>query len=116
MTTYFFDLDGTLVKQKKGLTEVMTEPLELLPGVIEKLNEINWANGQIIITTGRKESSRQRTIDELARLGIPYDQLIMGLNTSGKRVLINNLKENSDIPTAIAYNPRQDEGLINIDI
>ena len=40
--------------------------------------------------TGRRESVRQRTEEELRRIGIPWDTLLMGHADSG-RILINDI-------------------------
>ena len=112
----FLDLDGSIFKQKATLSEVINEPIELLPGVSERFNFWNWNGDQIILTTGRKESTRALTEKQLRDNGLYWDILIMGLNTLGPRILINNLKSNSDEPTAIAINLKENEGLINVTV
>lgn len=113
--TLFIDIDGTLIKHRGNLSNIYLKDPELLPGVIEKLNE--WdANGyKIILTTGRKESMRKITEDELLKFGIFYDQLVMGC-TRGERVLINDFKPNNDMIVASAIQINRNEGLSNIKI
>ena len=92
--TYFIDIDGTIITQD-GYTihEILCDGFDsavgVLPNVISKFEEW-WEAGHIIIlTTGRPESARQMTIEQLSSLGIFCHQLIMGVG-SGKRYLINN--------------------------
>lgn len=113
--TLFIDIDGCLIKHKGNLTcEILEEP-EILPGVIEKLNE--WdANGyKIILTTGRKESMRKITEEQLSKVGIFYDQLVMGINR-GERVIINDIKPGIDMRVCSAIQINRNEGLSNIKI
>ena len=93
--TIFCDLDGTLVKHTNPID--IQDPnleLEVLPGVYERLVEWDTKGYHIVITTGRKESSRDATIKQLQRARINYDQLIMGFG-GGDRILINDRKPNN---------------------
>jgi hypothetical protein len=88
----FLDIDGCLLKHHGGSSSVLpNQPLELLPGVKEKLDEWEVDGAQIIITTGRKESYRQFTEKQLFDCGVAYEQLIMGLGR-GERIVINDRK------------------------
>ena len=69
----------------------------------------------IILTTGRKESQRQKTEEYLSNLGIIYDQLVMGIG-GGDRVLINDRKPNSDRDTAYAISIDRNEGISDVKI
>jgi hypothetical protein len=114
--TVFCDLDGTLVKQPRDIT-LLASPefeLELLPGVKEFLHNIDSKRHHLVITTGRKESLRSATIKQLERVGIWYDQLIMGFGGS-ERVIINNTKWDSLEPTAHAVTVPINEGLLDHD-
>ena len=93
--TIFCDLDGTLVEHSNPID--IQNPnliLKVLPGVHERLREWDTKGYFIIITTGRKESARQSTQEQLRKAGIIYDQLIMGFG-GGDRVIINDRKPNS---------------------
>ncbi len=116
MTTILLDLDGCVFKQKPGLSEAILEPMELLPGVKSKFNDWNWQNVKLILITGRKESSRELTEKQLRDNGLFWDLLILGADAGGCRYLINNLKKDSEEPTAIAINLKENEGLINVTI
>lgn len=95
--TIFCDIDGTLVKHvQPHIASDINYEMELLDGVIEKLLEWDKNGYNIILTTGRKESLRKVTEHQLAKAGIFYDKLIMGIG-GGKRYLINDCKDNGEI-------------------
>jgi len=111
--TIFLDIDGCLIEHKGNLsTQILSKPT-LLPGTIEKLNEWEAAGHRIILTTGRKESMRKFTEQQLLELGIFYDQLVMGLNRS-ERIVINDGKPVGDMVTASAIQIKRNEGIKNI--
>jgi len=113
--TLFLDIDGTLIYHY-GIPNKQTKlhPI-MLPGVEEKLIKWEAEGHKIILMTGRRESERDITIKQLSDLGIVYDMLIMGINP-GKRIIINDLKPESDEPTALAFCVKRNEGLKNIEI
>lgn len=113
--TIFCDIDGTLVKHE-GLLKVSHKgaKLELLPGTLEKFLEWDLKGYKIILTTGRKESLREITENQLKDVGIFYDQLIMGLG-GGKRYLINDCKEDGT-EYAVAINLPRNKGVDGVDI
>jgi hypothetical protein len=110
--TFLLDLDGTLIRHQ---APPWAEPMEVLPGVIEKLREW-WNSGDcIVIATGRPECLRAMTELGLQRAGIYYHQLIMGL-TSGTRYLVNDMKPSAENHcTAFALNVKRNEGLSHED-
>ena len=114
--TIFCDLDGTLVEHSNPID--IQNPnliLKVLPGVHERLREWDTKGYFIIITTGRKESARQSTQEQLRKAGIIYDQLIMGFG-GGDRVIINDRKPNSERDTVYAINLTRNEGRENVEI
>ena len=113
--TIFCDIDGTLFRHGGDLyKQIMIKP-SLLVGVKEKIVEWDRKGYNIILTTGRKESCRKITEEQLARAGIFYDQLVMGLG-GGCRVLINDLKPNSEEPTAVAINLERNKGVKDVEV
>ena len=69
--TIFCDIDGTLVRHNPPTeTTNSNAELELLPGVLEKLLEWDKLGYNIILVSGRRESSRLATEKQLAKLGI----------------------------------------------
>lgn len=112
--TIFCDIDGTLVEHATPYhASQPTHNLNIIDGTIEKLLEWDRLGYNIILTTGRKESLRTQTTDQLSRAGIFYDKLIMGIG-GGERVLINDLKPNSDRETATAICLKRNEGIKNV--
>lgn len=111
--TIFVDLDGTIIKHNGSLDRQLGTPPELLPGVKDAFADWYRKDYRIIITTGRKESMRKATEEQLRSLGIFYDVLLMGLGR-GPRVIINDLKPDSGNSTAISVNIKRNEGLVNL--
>jgi len=114
--TIFCDIDGTLVKHfPPTKTTNHDVKLELLPGTIKKLLEWDKLGYNIILVSGRRESSRSATEKQLSNLGIIYDQLILGIG-GGKRYLINDKKDYSDEEYAVAINLDRNLGIGGISI
>ena len=111
--TIFLDIDGCVLEHKTCLTTIHDDWGSVLPNVYTKFNE--WASKgyKIILTSGRPESMRKYTEKQLTKLGLFYDQLIMGL-TNAPRILINDKKPNMNT-TAKAYNLDRDAGLGEIE-
>jgi hypothetical protein len=114
--TVFCDIDGCIFKHTGSMTGIMLDLAIVLPGVIEKFNEWDGKGYNIVLTTGRKESSRAKTEKSLRDAGLFWDHLIMGLG-GGPRVLINDIKPyDPNTPTATAINVVRDAGLGDVDI
>jgi hypothetical protein len=111
--TIVCDIDGTLIFHSGKLSEQIKNEPKLLSGVAEALDSWDKKGYRILLLTGRKESMRELTENQLKSLGIFYDQLIMGVG-GGDRILINDLKPNSDNPTAIAINVERNAGISNL--
>jgi FMN phosphatase YigB (HAD superfamily) len=113
--TIFCDIDGTLVKHHIPTKNTDTlNTLQLLPGTIEKFSEWDAKGYNIILTTGRRESMRKATEEQLAEVGIFYDKLIMGIG-GGDRIVINDNKPDGR-QTAFAFNIERDKGIKDIEI
>ena len=112
--TVFCDIDGTLIEHSDPCNILNRRPI-LLEGTIEKLLEWDKKCYNIILTTGRKESLRAITENQLSMAGIIYDQLVMGIG-GGTRILINDLKPDSTTPTAHAFSLPRNLGIKDIDI
>jgi quercetin dioxygenase-like cupin family protein len=113
--TIFCDIDGTLLKHSGDICSIYNDSSVVLNDVIRNIKEWEKLNYKIILTTGRKECLRKKTEEELLNNGIIYDQLVMGL-TNGKRILINDKKENSPENTAYAINLVRNGGMENISL
>jgi hydroxymethylpyrimidine pyrophosphatase-like HAD family hydrolase len=113
--TIICDIDGTLVYHHDPHTvSKSNHKMELLIGTIEKLLEWERKGYNIILLTGRKESMREVTENQLREIGIFYDQLIMGVG-GGVRYLINDSKPDGD-ESAFAINTERNLGIGGINI
>jgi histidinol phosphatase-like enzyme len=118
MKTIFLDIDGTLIPHLKPIAQQHATgeyPKQALPGVLDKLQEWEGKGYKIILTTGRRECWRAFTEEQLRKMGIWYDQLIMGLG-SCERVLINDLKPNKSGNMATAINLPRNQGIGDLEI
>lgn len=113
--TIICDIDGTLLHHTGDILKNMTLPPLALEYVRESIKQWDRLNYHIILVTGRKESTRKQTEEQLSMAGIVYHQLIMNL-PNGQRVLINDKKENGVENTAFAINLVRNEGFGNIDL
>ena len=107
--TVFCDIDGTLLHHYGNINDNLNNAPLLLKNVSETIRQWEKLNYRIILITGRKESVRKTTEDQLRQANIVYDQLIMGL-TNGDRVLINDKKEKGINNTTYAINIPRNKG------
>jgi len=107
--TIFCDLDGTVLKHLHRFSDIPKNEPQLLPGVLEKINQWDSLGHKIIFVTARKESAREITEKHLKSLGLCWDQLIMGV-TSGPRILINDKLNKNNPNRAIGINVITDGG------
>jgi hydroxymethylpyrimidine pyrophosphatase-like HAD family hydrolase len=112
--TVFCDIDGTLLPHTGNIIENLNSS-EALVDVIKSIAQWDKLNYRIILTTGRQESTREQTKEQLRKAGIMYSDLIMGL-PNGERVLINDKKPNGLRNTAYAINLVRNEGFEHIDL
>jgi FMN phosphatase YigB (HAD superfamily) len=113
--TIICDIDGTLVKHHLPVVNSSNlSSLEIIPETLRKISEWDAKGYNIILITGRKESMRRATEEQLSRIGIIYDQLIMGIG-GGDRVLINDRKPTGE-DTAFAINIDRDKGIGELNI
>jgi len=109
MTTIICDIDGVLVYHSDNSLD-----MKPIPGTLRKLVEWQKKGYNLILITGRRESMRKVTEEQLAGDHITYDQLIMGVGP-GKRYLINDMKPD-DLQSAFAIELKRDEGISKVEI
>jgi len=111
--TIFCDIDGCIFKHHGDITTLSTNPYELLPWVKEAFKQ--WINKgyTIILTTGRPESFRTITEQQIRNAGLCYHHLIMDL-PRGQRVIINDVKPDEINPTAACINLQRNEGMEDV--
>ena len=112
--TIFCDIDGTLLPHTGDIVNNLITT-SALKAVRETLAQWDRANHKIILTTGRRESTRSATEHQLALADIVYDQLIMGL-PNGDRIVINDRKTRGVRNTAYAINLVRNQGFEHVDI
>lgn len=112
--TIFLDIDGCIIEHT-GEVEKQPYVNELIPGTLDKLKEWDKKGYRIILTTGRRESTRKQTEIQLQNLGVFYDQLIMGIG-GGTRVIINDKKLFKNDDTCLSFSIERNEGIKNIKI
>lgn len=113
--TFFVDIDGTLLYLPKHVSYDSNDAT-LLPGAIEKLTQWKQEGHIIVLTTGRETSRREKLIQMLQELKVPYDQLVTNLRP-GPRILINDKKPYSEIhQMAKAIQIRRNQGIAHINI
>ncbi len=86
--TIFSDIDGTLIQQVP-FEELDPNVVNVLPGVIEKMNEWYDAGHHIVLTTARPWNLELITKQQMETAGIRYHQIVMGIGRE-ERILINN--------------------------
>lgn len=106
--TFFIDLDGTVLMHGHRYSNLY-KGQEACPGVVEALDELDSLGHTIILVSARKESSRRFTEENLDRLGVPYDQLILGVS-QGKRVVVNDIISETSVPRSGNVNVITDAG------
>jgi hypothetical protein len=112
--TLFIDVDGVLLEHNAVAKRATALP-KVLPGVLDKIDEWDRKGYNIILTSGRRESERALTEEQLQSFGIIYDQLVMGIG-GGQRILVNDFKLGSTDPTAIAVCIERNKGIQDLDI
>ena len=113
--TIICDIDGTLVEHMPPSTACNpNSKMTLLPGTLDKLLEWESKGYRIILLTGRKESMREVTENQLREVGIFYDLLVMGVG-GGERFLINDCKPDG-AQSAQAINLIRNKGIQDINL
>jgi len=112
--TIFLDIDGTLFRHYGSHYEQICREPEVLAGVKDRLEEWDKVGFRIVLVTGRRESCRKLTEDQLLCAGIFYDQLIMGCG-NGARWIVNDAKPDGSITAGAVCVPRN-KGLASVNI
>ncbi len=101
--TWFFDIDGTIVKHNGYKIDGYDS---FLPGAKEFLQSIPDKD-MVIFITARTDEFKQMTIDFLQANGIRYDRIIFNA-PYGERILVNDRKP-SGLNVSIAINTERDK-------
>ena len=102
--TLFIDLDGTLVKNSSAHFPPYIGESEALQSNVEIIKQIQESGKfEVIITTSRPEKYRDVTVQQLSKLGLKYNHLLMGLQ-HGKRIVINDYSNSNPYKSCDAIN------------
>jgi hypothetical protein len=110
--TLFIDLDGTLVENSAEFSTPLWGTTGPLTNNVSAINRVH-ATGRVrvVITTSRSEAYREATLEQLARIGLRYDDILFAI-PHARRVLINDFSKSNRYPTAISLNvPRNSDDL-----
>jgi len=107
--TYFVDIDGTIFVYRKFETYKSSEA-QAIKSSKQFLQKVRDEGHMIVLTTARPQELREHTIYELTKNGIPFHQLVMGIER-GPRYLINDMDPNKPGERAIAINVIRDGGI-----
>lgn len=114
-STFFVDIDGTLVKYRK-FSELSTAVLEPIEEVVNFINKMYDEGCHIVITTARTQPYELFTKQELEKIGLKYHQIVMGLGR-GTRIVVNDKDpEYPNIDRAVGINLTRNEGFKNLDL
>ena len=113
--TIICDIDGVIFSHCGDITKQHLMDPVILPGVKEVWKDWDMKGYRIVLVTGRRESVRKETEEQLSKSGIFYDCLVMGV-TGGDRVLINDKKPNNETDTAFSLNLTRNGGMENVKI
>ena len=110
--TIFIDLDGVLVESSGEYFGHKWGTTEALANNVNHINELyDTGRVRIIITTSRKSSYKEQTLNQLDRLGIKYHNIMFDL-LHCKRILINDFASSNSFPTSTGINiPRNNDNL-----
>ena len=110
--TIFSDIDGTLIEQVR-FEELDANVVNVLPGVVEKMNEWYEAGHYIVLTTARPDYLRLITTLQMQKAGIRFHQLVMGIGREERILINNNSKGEPENARAMAVAVGRDAGFIN---
>ena len=113
--TVICDIDGCILLHQGKLSDIVyaDQPV-ILPGVRRMFDEWNDHSCYIVLLTGRKESARGFTEQQLREVGLFWDVLVMGASR-GERILINDCKPDG-VEVARAINLERNKGMTDIDM
>lgn len=110
--TLFIDIDGVLVENSGeyvGKIWGTTDHIDKNKNYINNL--FDTGKVRIILTTSRKSSYKQKTIEQLDLLNVKYHDIIFDL-LHCQRILINDFSDTNPYPTAKSVNiPRNNNNL-----
>lgn len=104
--TWFFDLDGTILKHNGYIDDRKDTLLDGVKIFFKKIPPKDI----IIITTSRDKKNSKKTINFLKKMKIRFDKILFNL-PYGERILLNDVKPKNNLKTAISINLKRNSGL-----
>ncbi|MDE6817158.1 MAG: hypothetical protein K2P71_14170 [Lachnospiraceae bacterium] len=101
--TWFFDLDGTIVKHNGYKTDGKDTLLSGAKQYLEGLPDCD----RVVLVTSRTEEYREETLRFLKENHIRYDEILFNL-PMGERIIVNDRKP-SGLDMAVALNMERDQ-------
>ena len=101
--TWFFDLDGTIVKHNGYKTDGKDTLLSGAKQYLEGLPDCD----RVVLVTSRTEEYREETLRLLKENHIRYDEILFNL-PMGERIIVNDRKP-SGLDMAVALNMERDQ-------
>ena len=101
--TWFFDLDGTIVKHNGYKTDGKDTLLSGAKQYLEGLPDCD----RVVLVTSRTEEYREETLRFLKENHIRYDEILFNL-PMGERIIVNDRKP-SGLDMAVALNVERDQ-------
>jgi hypothetical protein len=112
-STLFLDIDGVLVENSSEFFQVRWGDSKPIQENIDCINLLyDKGNTQIILTTSRKEQYRSKTEEQLKRVGLRYDHLLLGL-WHGSRVIVNDFSVSNPYKSCDSINIPRDSATLN---
>ena len=101
--TWFFDLDGTIVKHNGYKTDGKDTLLSGAKQYLEGLPDCD----RVVLVTSRTEEYREETLRFLKENHIRYDEILFNL-PMGERIIVNDRKP-SGLDMAVALNMEREQ-------
>ena len=109
-STYFVDIDGTLVKYRP-FDQIQTEAPEAITSVLDLIKTKYDEGSHIVITTARPSELELFTKQELEKIGVKYHQLVMGIGRGTRYVINDKDPQAPEVDRAVGINLKRNEGL-----
>ena len=109
-STYFVDIDGTLVTYR-SFQDIRNTAPEAITSVLEFIKTKYDEGSHIVITTARPSELELFTKQELEKIGVKYHQLVMGIGRGTRYVINDRDPQAPEIDRAVGINLTRNEGL-----
>ena len=109
-STYFVDIDGTLIKYRP-FDQIETVAPEAITSVLDLIKSKYEEGAHIVITTARPSELELFTKQELEKIGVKYHQLVMGIGRGTRYVINDKDPQAPEVDRAVGINLIRNQGL-----